>query len=84
MLTNSLRQATSAARACDEPLQPLGDALQSLTGNIDHTGAQMHRIALNTILIAVRHGSGTGLEVLAENTAATGAKSPSSVKKPTV
>ena len=31
----------------------------------------MHRIALNTILIAVRHGRGTGLEVLAENTAAT-------------
>jgi hypothetical protein len=68
-----VKDAAAAARACQRPLSPLKALADGLASDIDNTGEKMCRIALNTQLIAVQQGSGTGLEVLAGKMAATAA-----------
>jgi hypothetical protein len=63
--TELVTQASRASHSCLAPLRVLGAAASALTGDIDGTGEQMHRIAINTQLVAVQEGAGTGLEVLA-------------------
>ncbi len=64
-------EACAGAQASWEPLEPVGLAAAGLTKEIDHAGEDIRRIALNTQLLAVQHGGGTGLEVLAASTATT-------------
>jgi hypothetical protein len=57
------------ARDGYERMHPLGNAVSSLTATMVEVSVSMHLIALNAQIQAIRHGHGTGLEVLAARTA---------------
>jgi hypothetical protein len=66
-----VEESAAAAENYFQALEPLGQLAASLAGDIESAGQEMHRIALNTQLIAVQRGAGTGLEALAATMAAT-------------